>query len=158
MESLIREYLDCEYQGIERLSEVDSAYASKSKKQLFGIAKPFGSIGKSVSRKILSMGREKRPKSPMGESILCVKIKVRRHEYVDQMLQNYMDCAHTRFVQEQPVEEAKGEYNYGAGKSRFYTGCDNKVSYEEKSINPHKDPTLYLSRFVFRVDEKLYLS
>lgn len=106
MEILIKEYLDTEYQifstdEMDRMSESDAS-KNKAAKQWFGVAKQFGSIGKSVSKKIWSM--TKRPKSPpsaiisgpAGEGILCVKIKIKRHEYVDLMLQNYLQCAHSR--------------------------------------------------------------
>jgi len=107
MEILLREYLDCEYQSftsddIDRLSDVDGSL-SKTAKQLLEVAKQFGSLGRSVSKKLWLM-TNKRPKSPPSssggvstEGLLCVRIKSRRHQYVDQMLQNYLQCAHTRY-------------------------------------------------------------
>lgn len=112
MEILIRDYLDCEYQtltteDLDRLSDSDGSLTGKSKaaKQLLGVAKQFGSIGKSMSKKLWS-SMAKRPKSPpisalnglTCEGVLCVKLKSRRHQYVDQMLQNYLQCAHSRYV------------------------------------------------------------
>lgn len=106
MEILLRQYLDCEYQNftseeIERLSDTDGSL-SKTAKQLLGVAKQFGSIGKSVSKKLWSM--TKRPKNLpttagglCTEGLLCVKIRSRRHQYVDQMLQNYLQWAHARY-------------------------------------------------------------
>lgn len=108
MEILIKEYLDCEYQtlfteDVEKMTDtVDGTMAkSKAAKQLYLVAKQFGSIGKSVSKKFWSMA--KRPKSPpasapglIAEGVLCVRMKSRRHQYVDQMLQNYLQCAHAR--------------------------------------------------------------
>lgn len=106
MEILLRQYLDCEYQNftseeIERLSDTDGSL-SKTAKQLLGVAKQFGSIRKSVSKKLWSM--TKRPKNLpttagglSTEGLLCVKIRSRRHQYVDQMLQNYLQCAHARY-------------------------------------------------------------
>lgn len=110
MEILIREYLDCEYQtlsleDLDRLSDGDGLTTNKSKaaKQLLGVAKQFGSIGKSVSKRLWSMA--KRPKSPpmasmggIAHGVLCVRLRSRRHQYVDQMLQNYLQCAHSRFL------------------------------------------------------------
>lgn len=107
METLLRQYLDCEYQSfmsedIDRLSDSDGSL-SKTAKQLLEVAKQFGSIGKSVSKKIWSMTnkRSKSPPSTSGgistEGLLCVRIKSRRHQYVDQMLQNYLQCAHARY-------------------------------------------------------------
>lgn len=106
MEILLREYLDCEYQSftsedIDRLSDVDGSL-SKTAKQLLEVAKQFGSLGRSVGKKLWPM-TNKRPKSPPSsggistEGLLCVRIKSRRHQYVDQMLQNYLQCAHARY-------------------------------------------------------------
>lgn len=110
MEILIRDYLDCEYQtltpeDLDRLSDNDGSSSNKSKaaKQLLGVAKQFGSIGKSMSKRLWSI--TKRPKSPpasstggviITEGVLCVRLKSRRHQYVDKMLQNYLQCAHSR--------------------------------------------------------------
>lgn len=109
MEILIKEYLDCEYHIFnledpeKSIDTTDSSViktTTRSSKQLLGVAKQFGSIGKSVS-KLWSM--TKRPKSPVeaggtvGECFLCVKMKINRHQYVDQMLQNYLECAHARY-------------------------------------------------------------
>jgi OTU domain-containing protein 7 len=106
MEIYIKEYLDCENQvftpgEIDKLSESDAA-KSKTAKQLMGVAKQFGSIGKSVSKKFLSM--TKRPKSPpasnsggYGDTLLCVRIRSKRHQFADQMLQNYLEEAHERY-------------------------------------------------------------
>lgn len=105
MEILLREYLDCEFQSftsedIDRLSDSDGSL-SKTAKQLL---EQFSSLGRSVSKKLWSV-TTKRPKSPptasggiSTEGLLCVRVKSRRHEYVDQMLQNYLQCAHARYV------------------------------------------------------------
>ncbi|XP_066590473.1 OTU domain-containing protein 7B-like [Prorops nasuta] len=165
MEILLRRYLDCEYQtfnaeDIERLSDSDGSL-TKTAKQILGVAKQFGSIGRSVSR-LWSMA--KRPKSPPPLSdgtassggLLCVRIRSRRHQYVDQMLQNYLQCAHARFIQDNQVDEAGTEINYGAGKSKFYAASD-QGSHASVSkllpINPNKDRTLYLSRSTFYNDQ-----
>ncbi|XP_012270161.1 OTU domain-containing protein 7B isoform X2 [Orussus abietinus] len=168
MEILIKDYLECEYQiimtdDIDRLSDTDGSSSGKSKaaKQLMGVAKQFGSIGKSVSRKLLSMG--KRPKSPpasstgvVAEGLLCVRIRSRRHQYVDQMLQNYLQCAHARYLQEQQKNGGGTEMNYGAGKSKFYTASDRGSHASVSKLlptNPNKDRTLYLSRSTFYNDQ-----
>lgn len=108
IEILLREYLDCEYQSftsedIDRLSDTDGSL-SKTAKQLIEVAKQFGSLGRSVSKRLWSNMTSKRPKSPPSsgggistEGLLCVRIKSRRHQYVDQMLQNYLQCAHARY-------------------------------------------------------------
>ncbi|XP_008557880.1 OTU domain-containing protein 7B [Microplitis demolitor] len=165
MEILIRDYLDCEYQtltteDLDRLSDSDGSLTGKSKaaKQLLGVAKQFGSIGKSMSKKLWS-SMAKRPKSPpisalnglTCEGVLCVKLKSRRHQYVDQMLQNYLQCAHSRYLEIQ--KEASGtEINYGAGKSKFYAASDSNSHASVSKLQPkntNKDRTLYLSRSTF---------
>lgn len=182
MEILIREYLDCEYQtlsleDLDRLSDGDGTSSNRNKaaKQLLGVAKQFGSIGKSVSKRLWPMA--KRPKSPplsllggITHGVLCVRLKSRRHQYVDQMLQNYLQCAHSRYILNiifiyfliiivlfiylfRYLETHQGEsnVNYGAGKSKFYATSDSE-SYASVSklqpMNPNKDKTLYLSRFI----------
>ncbi|CAD6237380.1 GSCOCG00002280001-RA-CDS [Cotesia congregata] len=165
MEILIRDYLDCEYQtltteDLDRLSDTDGSLTGKSKaaKQLLGVAKQFGSIGKSMSKKLWS-SMAKRPKSPptsalaglTTEGVLCVKLKSHRHQYVDQMLQNYLQCAHSRYLEMQ--KDASGtEINYGAGKSKFYTVSDSNSHASVSKLQPkntNKDRTLYLSRSTF---------
>lgn len=112
MQILVRAYLDCEYQiltseDLERISDGDGSSSnrqSKAAKQLLGVAKQFGSIGKSVSKRLWSMA--KRPKSPpalangpsCGDGVLCVRMRSRRHQYVEPMLQNYLQCAHSRYI------------------------------------------------------------
>lgn len=167
MEILIKEYLDYEYQvftpdEIDRLSESDAA-KSKTTKQLIGVAKQFGSIGKSVSKKIWSM--TKRPKSPpvsnsggYGDTLLCVRIRSKRHQYADQMLQNYLESAHARYLQDHQSSNSGSEMNYGAGKSKFYAVSDSSSHASVSklpAINPNKDRTLYLSRSTFYNDQVL---
>ncbi|CAK9819657.1 OTU domain-containing protein 7B [Anthophora plagiata] len=141
MEILLRQYLDS--------------------KQLLGVAKQFGSIGKSVSKRLWSM--TKRPKSlpPTAgglstEGLLCVRIRSRRHQYVDQMLQNYLQCAHARYLQDHKVDETGSEMQYGAGKSKFYAVSDRDSHASVSKLlptNPNKDRTLYLSRSTFYNDQ-----
>lgn len=113
----MREYLDCEYQilamdEMERFCDGDGSSMNRNKtaKQLLGVAKQFGSIGKSMSKKFWMM--TKRPKSPpttssssssssspagpIGEGVLSVKVKITRHGLMNQMVQNYLDCAQER--------------------------------------------------------------
>ncbi|XP_046747794.1 OTU domain-containing protein 7B-like [Diprion similis] len=159
---LLREYLDCDYQlltpeEIERDSETDNPSSNKSRaaKQLLGVAKQFGSIGKSVSRRLWSMA--KRPKSPPSASgasgALCVQIRSKRHQYADQMLQNYLQCASARYLREQRVQDTGTEMNYGAGKSKFYAASDRSSHVSVSKLLPtnanSKDRTLYLSRSTF---------
>lgn len=195
MEILLREYLDCEYQNFtseefERLSDSDGSL-SKTAKQLLGVAKQFGSIGKSVSKRLWSMA--KRPKSPPSttgglstEGLLCVRIRSRRHQYVDQMLQNYLQCAHARFyiitdlfyfdytkrhylvlvmfdryLQDHKVDDTGSEMNYGAGKSKFYAASDRGSHASVSKLlpaNPNKDRTLYLSRYFLYSEYNAFLA
>ncbi|KAL6438070.1 hypothetical protein ACFW04_004369 [Cataglyphis niger] len=166
MEILLRQYLDCEYQSftsedIDRLSDTDGSL-SKTTKQLLEVAKHVSSIGKSVSKKIWSM-TNKRPKSPPSssgsistEGLLCVRIKSRRHQFVDQMLQNYLQCAHARYLQDHQVDDTGSELNYGAGKSKFYAASDRDSHASVSKLlptNTNKDHTLYLSRSTFYNDQ-----
>ncbi|KAH0950025.1 hypothetical protein HN011_001651 [Eciton burchellii] len=166
MEILLREYLDCEYQSftsedIDRLSDTDGSL-SKTAKQLLEVAKQFSSLGRSVSKKLWSV-TSKRPKSPPSsndglstESLLCVRIKSRRHQYVDQMLQNYLQCAHARYLQDHQVDDTGSELNYGAGKSKFYAASDRGSHASVSKLlptNTNKDYTLYLSRSTFYNDQ-----
>ncbi|XP_012223326.1 OTU domain-containing protein 7B-like [Linepithema humile] len=166
MEILLREYLDCEYQSftsedIDRLSDADGSL-SKTAKQLLEVAKQFGSLGRSVSKKLWPM-TNKRPKSPPSssggistEGLLCVRIKSRRHQYVDQMLQNYLQCAHARYLQDHQVDDTGSELNYGAGRSKFYAASDcNSHASVSKLLptNTKKDDTLYLARSTFYKDQ-----
>ncbi|KAJ8680136.1 hypothetical protein QAD02_015923 [Eretmocerus hayati] len=162
MEILIREYMDCEYQvftpdEIDRLSESDVA-KNKTAKQLMGVAKQFGSIGKSVSKRIWSMAKRPKnlPSSSTGgysDTLLCVRIRSRRHQYADKMLQNYLESAHARYLLDRKTNSPVSEMNYGAGKSKFYAASDSNcyetVSKLPATTNPNKDQTLYLSRSTF---------
>ncbi|XP_020278878.1 OTU domain-containing protein 7A-like isoform X2 [Pseudomyrmex gracilis] len=162
IESLLRKYLDCEYQSftsedIDRLSDADGSL-SKTARQLIEVAKQFGSLGRSVSKKLWSNMTNKRSKSPPSssgistEGLLCVRIKSRRHQYVDQMLQNYLQCAHARYLQDHQVDDTGSELNYGAGKSKFYAASDRDSHASVSKLlptNTNKDRTLYLSRSTF---------
>ncbi|EFN78874.1 OTU domain-containing protein 7B [Harpegnathos saltator] len=163
MEILLREYLDCEYQSfitedIDRFGDTDGSL-SKTAKQLL---QQVGSIGRSVSKKFW-LNVTKRPKSPpvagggvSTEGLLCVRIKSRRHQYVDQMLQNYLQYAHSRYLQDHQVDDTGSELNYGAGKSKFYAASDRGSHASVSKLlptNPNKDHTLYLSRSTFYKDQ-----
>ncbi|XP_014476783.1 PREDICTED: OTU domain-containing protein 7B-like [Dinoponera quadriceps] len=164
MELLLREYLDCEYQSfitedMDRFGDTDGSL-SKTAKQLL---QQVGSLGRSVSRK-LGLNVTKRPKSPpvagggvSTEGLLCVRIKSRRHQFVDQMLQNYLQYAHSRYLQDHQVDDTGSELNYGAGKSKFYAASDRGSHASVSKLLPtnpnNKDHTLYLSRSTFYKDQ-----
>lgn len=87
---------------------------SKSAK-LQSVAKQFGSIGKSMSKKIkknigsiTKFGRTpaKTAMTPtMGGGyvngkyrLLCAQLRAKRHDYQEEMIRNYLDCAYERFI------------------------------------------------------------
>ncbi|XP_032664033.1 OTU domain-containing protein 7B-like isoform X2 [Odontomachus brunneus] len=163
MEILLREYLDCEYQSfitedIDRFGDTNG-FLSKTAKQLL---QQVGSIGRSVSKKLWP-NMTKRPKSPpvagggvSTEGLLCVRIKSRRHQYVDQMLQNYLQYAHSKYLQDHQVDDTGSELNYGAGKSKFYAASDHGSHANVSKLlptNPNKDQTLYLAKSTFYKDQ-----
>lgn len=92
---------------------------SKSAK-LQSVAKQFGSIGKSMSKKIkknigsiTKFGKSSNPKFPASSStitptlgggyvngkyrLLCAQLRAKRHDYQEEMIKNYLDCAFERF-------------------------------------------------------------
>ena len=103
-----------------------STKAQKSKSaKLQSVAKQFGSIGKSMSKKIkknigsiTKFGKSsstgaKFPNSPSTSTptlggayvngkyrLLCAQIRAKRHDYQDEMIKNYLDCAYERFASE----------------------------------------------------------
>jgi OTU domain-containing protein 7 len=106
---------------------------SKSKSaKLQNVAKQFGSIGKSMSKKIkknigsiTKFGKQsgtciKFPNSPSTSTptlgggyvngkyrLLCAQLKSKRHDYQEEMIRNYLDCAHERFMQENTAVTSK---------------------------------------------------
>lgn len=114
MEILVRKYLDCEYQllavdDMERFYDADGSTVNRNKtaKQLLDVTKHFESFSRSLSMK-LGFNSHKRPKSPpsssssfptgpIGDGVLSVKVKITRIDYMNQMIQNYLDCAQERY-------------------------------------------------------------
>ncbi|XP_058465069.1 OTU domain-containing protein 7B-like isoform X1 [Malaya genurostris] len=100
---------------------------SKAAKQLQSVAKQFGSIGKSMSKKLKKnigsitrigskSGQHKKSsisfdKSSRGEypkfRILCATLKARRHEYQEEMIKNYLECAQERYLEGERLRERK---------------------------------------------------
>ncbi|XP_055385837.1 OTU domain-containing protein 7B-like [Condylostylus longicornis] len=99
----------------------DEPHQSKSKaaKQLQSVAKQFGSIGKSMSKKIKKNigsitkignksngGNKLKNTLSSGSStqsftctrLLCAKLRIKRHEYQEEMIRNYLECARTRYL------------------------------------------------------------
>lgn len=97
------------------LSPESEAKKSKSAK-LQSVAKQFGSIGKSMSKKIKkNIGSiTKFARTPaktatmtptMGGGyvngkyrLLCAQLRAKRHDYQEEMIRNYLDCAYERFI------------------------------------------------------------
>lgn len=94
--------------------------SSKSQKtksaKLQSVAKQFGSIGKSMSKKIkknigsiTKFGKSSNPKFPTPTTTLgggyvngkyrylCAQLRAKRHDYQEEMIRNYLDCAYERF-------------------------------------------------------------
>lgn len=93
--------------------------------KLQSVAKQFGSIGKSMSKKIkknigsiTKFGKSsgsgpKFPSSPSTSTptlgggyvngkyrLLCAQLRAKRHDYQEDMIRNYLDCAYKRFAHE----------------------------------------------------------
>lgn len=110
---------------------------SKAAKQLQSVAKQFGSIGKSMSKKIKknigsitkigsnnstngnNANSSKNGKVKNGLSsgasiqsftrqrILCAQLKAKRHDYQEEMIKNYLECAQDRFVETEKAKELR---------------------------------------------------
>nr|XP_019564581.2 OTU domain-containing protein 7B-like isoform X2 [Aedes albopictus] len=123
---------------------------SKAAKQLQIVAKQFGSIGKTVSKKLKKnigsitrigskSGQHKKSsissdKSARGEftkfRILCATLKARRHEYQEEMVKNYLECAHERYLEMERARERKelekySKYGDSGQDVCDYAGTDN---------------------------------
>jgi OTU domain-containing protein 7 len=103
---------------------------SRAAKQLQSVAKQFGSIGKSMSRKLRSsitkmtrtnsLKKNKgtvvvatssaRQPPPQQDYILCAALHTeRRHEYQSEMVHNYLQSARARFEHEQEAKVKQAE-------------------------------------------------
>lgn len=116
---------------------------SKAAKQLQSVAKQFGSIGKTMSKKIkknigsitTKIGSNNSNSSnngsntngsnskngkiknglPSGSStqsftrqrVLCAQLKAKRHDYQDEMIKNYLECAQDRFMETEKAKELR---------------------------------------------------
>uniref|UniRef100_A0A182PBV0 ubiquitinyl hydrolase 1 n=1 Tax=Anopheles epiroticus TaxID=199890 RepID=A0A182PBV0_9DIPT len=115
----------------------DAGSKSKAAKQLQSVAKQFGSIGKSMSRKLRknigsitrigskhghgggsTMGGASNKKSHLNDKsnfrseyprfrILCAQLKSRRHEYQEEMIKNYLECAQERYLEAEKLRDRK---------------------------------------------------
>jgi OTU domain-containing protein 7 len=98
-----------------QLSPESEAKKSKAAK-LQSVAKQFGSIGKSMSKKIKkNIGSiAKFARTPVKTAamtptmgggyvngkyrLLCAQLRAKRHDYQEEMIRNYLDCAYERFI------------------------------------------------------------
>lgn len=105
---------------------------SKAAKQLQSVAKQFGSIGKTMSKKIKKNigsitkigsnnngngGKNGKIKNglPSASStqsftrqrVLCAQLKAKRHDYQDEMIKNYLECAQDRFMETEKAKELR---------------------------------------------------
>ncbi|XP_064475033.1 OTU domain-containing protein 7B-like [Ornithodoros turicata] len=94
-------------------------HRSRAARQLQTVAKQFGSIGKSMSRKLRknfgsitrrggsfkgdsSPSKDKRSTTPSSDGILVAALHTeRRHEYQEEMIHNYLSSARVRFRERQ---------------------------------------------------------
>ncbi|XP_055601064.1 OTU domain-containing protein 7B-like isoform X2 [Uranotaenia lowii] len=123
---------------------------SKAAKQLQSVAKQFGSIGKSVSKKLKKnigsitrigskSGQHKKSSISSGKSsrgdypkfrILCATLRARRHEYQEEMIKNYLECAQERFLEVERLKERRelekiSKYVDSGADVCDYGGTDN---------------------------------
>lgn len=94
--------------------ELEKKEKGKSAK-LQNVAKQFGSIGKSMSKKIkkniAKLGKNSsKPHSSSTPTLangyvngkyrlLCAQLRAKRHKYQEEMIKNYMECAYKRFLE-----------------------------------------------------------
>ncbi|CAD7087607.1 unnamed protein product [Hermetia illucens] len=97
----------------------NSSNRGKAAKQLQNVAKQFGSIGKSMSKKIrknigsiTKLGnknvskKEKLPGKSTSQNfsctrILCARLRIKRHQFQEAMIRNYLESAKSRFQESQ---------------------------------------------------------
>lgn len=109
----------------QSLPPTSSIGKSKAAKQLQSVAKSFGSIGKSMSKKLKKnigsitrigskSGSHKKPNVTVSKDreypkfrILCATLKARRHEYQEEMIKNYLECAHDRYQELERTKERR---------------------------------------------------
>ncbi|CAO1421231.1 unnamed protein product [Diamesa hyperborea] len=186
--ALLKEYLEIIYASPVGSPE-DEINKSKSAK-LQSVAKQFGSIGRNMSKKIKKNigsitklgGRINQSSSNKLNSnastiptlgggfvngkfrLLCAQLKAKRHDYQEEMIKNYLDCAQERFIKQMrnAVTDKTGKVStprYGTGNSRFYTQSDTESHDVIKRLPSVKrlnelDQTLYLSKSTFFNDLK----
>ncbi|XP_037039121.1 OTU domain-containing protein 7B-like isoform X2 [Bradysia coprophila] len=126
---------------------------SKAAKQLQSVAKQFGSIGKSMSKKIkknigsiTKIGGGSKSSSKKGtlssamstqsftrQRILCAQLKAKRHDYQEEMIKNYLECAQERYLDSERAKDVRDVDRLSLVKPKetvaivdsYKTGCIN---------------------------------
>ncbi|KAF4519703.1 hypothetical protein B566_EDAN003953 [Ephemera danica] len=114
---------------------------SRAAKQLQSVAKQFGSIGKSMSRKLRSSitkmtrtnslkksktpstgsGTSSRSPRPQQDYVLCAALHTeRRHEYQSEMVHNYLQSARARFERDQETKARQAEERRRQSERRLH--------------------------------------
>lgn len=114
-----------------------AAGKTKMEKKMQHVTKSFGSIGRSMSKKFKKMGGigkggntkegENDRRSSVGSAtqstkvlsqvelaqnqdlVLCARLQVKRLEYQDRMVKNYMETANKRFIQDRNLKKKQDE-------------------------------------------------
>lgn len=130
---------------------------SKAAKQLQSVAKQFGSIGKSMSKKIkknigsiAKIGNNNQTNAAAKTSsckktpimsitsstqsfnsgrILCAQLKAQRYEYQEEMIRNYLECAQNRFMDAEKSKALRKTSN-DASSSGTIAALDNVAAIE----------------------------
>lgn len=108
--------------GSSSSPEFEGKQKSKSAAKLQSVAKQFGSLGRSVSKKIkknigsITKLGKKDNKFPNLNTMtptlgggyvngryrfLCAQLRAKRHDFQEEMIKNYLDCAYQRFISHQ---------------------------------------------------------
>lgn len=123
-----------------------STKSQKSKSaKLQSVAKQFGSIGKSMSKKIkknigsiTKFGKSSNAKfpTPMTPTLgggyvngkyrmLCAQLRSKRHDYQEEMIRNYLDCAYERFKNTVVGKDVVSGVDPGRIVHCINSDCDN---------------------------------
>ncbi|KAF2884365.1 hypothetical protein ILUMI_21814 [Ignelater luminosus] len=80
---------------------------NKAAKQLQVLGKQMGSIGKSMSKKLkrnfgslTKLATKTKKKEEFKEKLLCAEVRIKRHAYQNEMINNYLKFAGEKFVKE----------------------------------------------------------
>ncbi|XP_050669872.1 OTU domain-containing protein 7B-like [Leptidea sinapis] len=155
----------------EELRRSLDALSTKSSKQMNSVAKQFGSIGRSMSSKLKSLGSMAKlsklsgsASSPSelrsGGHVLCGRVLAGRAPVQDEMVQNYLNEAWLGYTNQKTRKEsetAPSQPRYGTGRSQFYAEADSTAhqltkTLATRSAKPAQDRTLYLSKSTFYDD------